>query len=80
MTTMNEACPERMDLLDIVRYCMNKNMRSVAAWATSLIDQPGTIKSYYIDTQIVKNMFSVGENDRMFKELECEVTTYMGMN
>ncbi len=79
MTTMNEACPNRMDLMDIIKYCMDKNLRSVARWAADLIDQPGTIKRYYIDTQIVKNMFSVGEDTRLFRELECEVSTHVGM-
>ncbi len=63
----------------LIKYCMDKNLRSVARWAADLIDQPGTIKRYYIDTQIVKNMFSVGEDTRLFRELECEVSTHVGM-
>ena len=79
MTTMTEACPERMDLRAIAQYCIDRNLWSTRDWAESLINQPGTINCYYIDTQIVRNMFTVGENDRMFRDLECEVTTFMGM-
>ena len=78
-TTTIASTPNRMDLYAVAQYCMDMNWPSTSNWALSLIDQPGTINRYYIDTQIVKNMFTIGENDRLFRELECEVATFVGM-
>jgi hypothetical protein len=68
-----------MDLYAVARYCMDMNLPSTANWATDLIDGPDTINRYYIDTKIVKAMFSVGDSDRLFRELECEVATFIEM-
>lgn len=73
------STPDRMHLISIAKYCMDRSLWSTRDWALSLIDQPGTIDRYYIDTQIVRNMFTVGTNLSHWHDLECNVTTFMGM-
>lgn len=74
------ATPDRMHLIDIAAYCKRKGMNYTTDWAISLIDSADTIDRYYIDTQVIKNMFTLGETDPfMWHALECEVTTFIGM-
>jgi len=74
------ATPDRMHLIDIAVYCKRKGLTNTADWAISMIDSANTIDRYFVDTKVVQNMFTLGGTDPfMWRALQSEVTTFIGM-
>jgi hypothetical protein len=74
------STPDRMHLIDIAAYCKRKGMSCTTDWAIDLIDSADTIDRYYIDTQVIRDMFTLGGTDlALWHALECEVATFIGM-
>lgn len=76
MVSSNKA--DRMRLDEVVAFFSICGYKSTASYFMSLINDECTVQyrnAYWVETGILKNHLG----DRLFRELECEVSTLMGM-
>lgn len=79
------SVPNRMKLVEVVEWCMKKGMPNAANYFMGLLAKPESdaIRSaagvWYINTEHIIVHFFVCDNDKAWKQMECDVTTYMGL-
>ena len=78
------SVPNRMKLVEVVEWCMKKDMPSAANYFMGLLrDSEAVIRSaagvWYINTEYIIAHFFVCDNDKAWKQMECDVVTLMGL-
>jgi hypothetical protein len=75
---MSKIKTDRMRLDEVVTFFSLNGYKQTATYFMSLINDACTVQyrnAYWVETCTLKNHLG----DRLFKELECEVCTMMGM-
>ena len=78
------SVPNRMKLVEVVEWCMKKGMPNTANYMIGQIfdlDDTCICKDnvWYIDTAVLIRHFTVADNDKKWKEMECDVVTFVGL-
>ena len=78
---LSRRVPERMRLTDVVAWCMEKDMPNPANYFIGQMHDAVICKDkvYYIDTAVLIAHFTVADNDKAFKSMQCDVPTMVGL-
>jgi len=79
---LNRRVPERMRLTEVVAWCMRNGMPNTANYFLGQMKEDAVIckdKIYYIDTAVLIAYFTVADNDKAFKSMQCDVPTLVGL-
>lgn len=84
MEILNRNVPNRMKLVDVVAWCMKKDMPNTANYFIGQMYghlTPCICKDnvWYIDTAVLIVHFTVADNDKVWKQMECDVVTFVGL-
>ena len=84
---LSRKVPNRMTLTDVLEWCFRKGLYSTANHFVGMVGTDAVMKKadhrigdwYYIDTEVVRCYFTRTDNEKLWRELECEVTTMVGL-
>ena len=84
---LSRKVPNRMTLTDVLEWCFRKKLYSTANHFVGMVGTDAVMKKvdnrigdwYYIDTEVVRCYFTRTDNEKLWLELECEVTTMVGL-
>ena len=81
---LSRKVPNRMTLTDVLEWCFRKGLYSTANHFVGMVHghlTPCICKDnvWYIDTAVLIVHFTVADNDKVWKQMECDVVTFVGL-